>query len=138
MSIITFRIMKFIMRFGREHEGLINRSYLDLSRGGGSVIINQLGHETIMCITGVVTHVVVVYNFTFLVEELQGFLCILRNSGHTTNILGIGPFKCQQCFLLELVVERVWELLGNILPRKSRFVLSFLIWTLLRKMSRIS
>src|ERR1041385_3421721 len=133
MCIITFRIMKFIMRFGREHEGFINRSYLDLSQGGGSIIINQLGHEALVCIAGVVTHVVVVHNFTFLVKELQGLLCILSNSSHTTNILGIRPFKCQQCFLLELVVERVWELLGNFLPRESRFVLSFLIWTLLRR-----
>src|ERR1041385_3906339 len=92
MSIITFRIMKFIMRFERKNKGLINRVYLDLSRGGGSVIINQLGHEALVCIAGVVTHVVVVHNFTFLVEELQGLLCILRNSGNTTNILGIRPF----------------------------------------------
>src|SRR4051812_2519680 len=137
ICIISFRIMKFTIRyFGRKHEVHINRSYLDLGRGGGSVIISQLGHEALVCIPGVVTHVVVVDNFTLLVEELQGLLCVLSNFGHTINILGIGLFLSNKGFLLKLVVERIWELLGNFLPRKAGRVFSFLIWTILRKMSR--
>src|SRR3954469_18808846 len=136
--IISFRIMKFIIRcFRRKHEGHINWSYLDLGRGGGSVIINQLGHEALVCITGVVTHVVVVDNFTLLVEGLQGLLCVLSNSGHTTNILGIGLFLSNKGFLLKLVVERIWEFLGNFLPRKPGLVFSFLIGTILFKASRV-
>src|SRR4051812_42765724 len=130
--------MKFIIRcFGRKSEGHINRSYLDLCRGGGSVVINQFGHGALVCIAGVVTHIVVVDNLTLLVEELQGLLCILSNTGHTTNILGIGPFLSNENLLLKLVVERVWEFLGNFLPRKTRLVFSFLIGTILRKVSRL-
>src|SRR3954469_20210099 len=126
--------MKFIIRcFRRKHKGNINRSYLDLGRGGGSVIINQLGHEALVCIAGVVTHVVVVDNFTLLVDELQGLLCVLSNSGHTTNIFGIGLFLRNKGFLLKLVVERIWELLVYFLPRKPGLVFSFLIWKILRK-----
>src|SRR3954470_23430011 len=125
VCIISFRIMKFIIRcFGRKHKGHINRSYLDLGRGGGSVIINQHGHEELVCIAGVVTHIVVVDNFTLLVEELQGFLFVLRNTGHTTNILGIRLFLINESFLLKLVVGRIWELLGNFLPRKPGLVFS--------------
>src|SRR3954463_2237037 len=124
--------MKFIIRcFGRENKGHINRSYLDIGRGGESVLINQLGNEALVCIAGVVTHIVVVDNFTLLVEELQGLLCVLSNTGHTTNILGIGLFLSNKSFLLKLVVERIWELLGNFLPRKLGLVFSFLIWTIL-------
>src|SRR3954470_22288281 len=130
--------MKFIIRcFGRKHEGYVNRSYLDLCRGGGSVVINQLGHEALVCIAGVVTHIVVVDNFTLLVEELQGLLCILRNTGHTTNILGIGLFLSNESFLLKIVVERIWEFLGNFLPRKTGLVFPFLIGTILHKVSRL-
>src|SRR3954469_22712317 len=130
--------MKFIIRcFGRKHEGYVNRSYLDLFRGGGSVIINQLGHEALVCIAGVVTHIVVVDNFSLLVEELQGLLCVLSNTGHTTNILGAGLFLSNESFLLKLVVERIWEFLGNFLPWKPGLVFSFLIGTILRKVSRV-
>src|SRR3954469_5686332 len=130
--------MKFIIRcFGRKHEGYVNGSYLDLCRGGGSVIIDQLGHEALVSIDGVVTHIVVVDNFTLLVEELQGLLCILSNTGHTTNILGIGLFLGNESFLLKLVVERIWEFLGNFLPRKTGLVFPFLIGTILRKVSRL-
>src|SRR4051812_38824680 len=130
--------MKFIIRyFGRKHEGHINRSYLDLDRGGRSVIINQLGHDALVCVAGVITHVVVVDNFTLIVEELQCLLCVLSNSGHTTNILGVGLFLRNKGFLLKLVVERIWELLGYFLPRKLGLVFSFLIWTILRKVSRL-
>src|SRR3954470_1977837 len=130
--------MKFIIRcFGRKHEGYVNGSYLDLCRGRGCVVINQLGHEALVSIAGVVTHIVVVDNLTLLVEELQSILCILSNTGHTTNILGIGLFLSNESFLLKLVVERVWEFLGNFLPRKTRLVFSFLIGTILRKVSRL-
>src|SRR3954462_11131366 len=125
--------MKFIIRcIGRKHEGYVNGSYLDLCRGRGSVIINQLGHETFVSIAGVVTHIVVVANFTLLVEELQGLLCILSNTGHTTNILGIRLFLGDEIFLLELVVKRIWEFLGNFFPRKTRLVFPFLIGASLR------
>src|SRR3954462_4396630 len=98
--------MKFIIRcFRRKHEGYFNVSYLDLCRGGGSVVINQLGHEALVSIASVVTHIVVVDNFTLLVEELQGLLCILSNTGHTINILGIGPFLSNEGFLLKLVLR---------------------------------
>src|ERR1041384_3463953 len=130
--------MKFIIRcFKRKHEGYVNGSYLDFCRGGRSVIINQLGHETFVSIAGVVTHIVVVDNFTLLVEELQGLLCILSNTGHTTNILGIGLFLSNESFLLELVVDRTWEFLGNFLPRKLGLVFPFLIGTIFRKVSRV-
>src|ERR1043165_5971915 len=130
--------MKFIIRcFRRKHEGYVNGSYLDLGRGGRSVIINQLGHNALVCIAGVFTHIVVVDNFTLLVEELQGLLCVLSNTDHTTNILGIGLFLSNKGFLLKLVVERIWELLGNFLPRETGLFFSFLIWTILRKVFRL-